>query len=268
MLAVVMALLLQPPESADEIMAKVAENMERAYEARSRYVYKQDVKGRLLRGNGKLSREEIREYTVAPDAKGQKKELTKFEGRYEKGGKLHPYDKPGYQYKDTDIDGDLLSDLIDDLVDDKESKDGMEMDTFPLRRGKLEKYSFKLEETKAYRGRQVHRITYKPKDKEDWDWKGEVIVDAEEYQPVSVSSKMSRGIPMAVKVLLGTDIKQLGMSIDYQRVDKDLWFPVSYGTEFYVRAVFFYARTITMSAKNSDFRLTDVTSSITYDAKY
>ena len=267
MIPLLTALLLAPPESAGEIMAKVADNVERAYEARSRYVYRQEIKGRLMRGNGKLSREETREYTVAPVADGQKKELTRFEGRYERGGKFHPYNEPGYQYKDMDIDGDLLSDLVDDLVNDKESKDGMEMDTFPLRKSKLDKYAFTLVESKEYRGRKVHRITYKPKDREDFDWKGEVIVDAEEYQPVSVSSKMSRGIPTAVKVLLGTDVKQLGFSIDYQRVDKDLWFPVSYGTEFYLRAVFFYARTITMSAKNSDFKLTDVTSSIRYDEK-
>jgi hypothetical protein len=270
MLPLVLAFALQAPanESADEIMAKVAENQERAHEARSRFVYKQDIVGRLIRGSGgKLSREERREYTVTPEAKGQNKELTRFEGKYEKGGKLYPYDKPGFQYKDTDIDGDLLSDLIDDLVNEKNSKDGLETDVFPLRKDKLREYKFKLEEKRLLKGRQVYRISFKPQNKDDFGWAGEVMVDAEEYQPVTVHSKLSRGIPMAVKILLGTDIKQLGFSLDYQRVDDGVWFPVSYGTEFYIRAVFFYARTITMSMKNSDFRATDVQSQITYSDK-
>ena len=270
MVSLLLAFALQAPaaESADEIMAKVAENQERAHEARSRFVYKQEILGRLMRGSGgKLSREERREYTVTPEAGGQNKELTRFEGKYEKGGKTYPYDKPGFQYKDTDIDGDLLSDLVDDLVNDKHSKDGVETDVFPLRQGKLQEYQFKLEGKKVVKGRPVYRITYGPRDKEDFGWAGEVLVDAEEYQPVAVYSKLSRGIPRAVKILLGTDIKQLGFSLEYQRVDKGVWFPVSYGTEFYIRAVFFYARTVTMSMKNSEFRATDVQSQITYGEK-
>jgi hypothetical protein len=157
--------------------------------------------------------------------------------------------------------------MIDDLVDDKHAKDGVSHDVFPLRANKLNEYKFKLEETKQVKGRRVYRISYRPKDKEEFGWMGEVLVDAEEYQPVTVYSKLSRGIPAAVKILLGTDIKQLGFSVSYQRVGEGVWFPVSYGTEFYIRAVFFYARTVTMSLKNSDFKATDVQSSISYSDK-
>jgi hypothetical protein len=268
MLAFALAFLLAPPETAltaEEIMARVAKNQDAAEEARARYVYKQDVLARLMKGGGKLAREEKREYTVTPAPKGVTKTLARFEGRYEKGGKIYPYDKPGYQYKDTDIDGDLIDDLVDDLVNDKKSKDGLETDLFPLRASKLGKYNFTLLESKPYRGRAAQRIGFEPRDKKDFDWKGEAWIDAEEYQPVVVTSQFSRGLPAAVKILLGTNIKQLGFTIEYTRVAPGVWFPVSFGTEFYVRAVFFYARTITMALKSSDFRATDVTSAISYE---
>jgi hypothetical protein len=50
-------------------------------------------------------------------------------------------------------------------------------------------------------------------------------------------------------------------------VDEGLWFPVSYGTEFYFKVLYFYARTVTISMKNSDFKATDVQSQITYSDK-
>jgi hypothetical protein len=41
-----------------------------------------------------------------------------------------------------------------------------------------------------------------------------------------------------------------------------VWFPVSYGGEFEVRALFLYKRTMTISMANSDFRRVDVASKI------
>jgi hypothetical protein len=290
-LAVVLAVGPEGP-TAEDIMAKVAENQQRAHEARARYVYRQDVLGRLIRNGGKIAREEKRVYTVMPEAQGVRKELTSFEGRYQKGGKYFEYKEKGYQYKDVDIDGALLGDMVDDLVGDPHSGsrsahikidvndhaldnhlshdssgDDIKKDLFPLRKDKLDQYQFQLLETKTYRGRQVYRIEFRPKDKNDFGWKGEALIDAEEYEPVSIWTRLSRGIPVAVKVLLGTDVKQLGFSVEYARVAPGLWFPVSYGTEFHIRAVFFYARTITLSLKSSDFRATDVQSSVSYQVQ-
>lgn len=265
MFALALALVLAPEDlSAGEIMSRVADNQQRALEARARYVYRQDVSGRLLRGGGKVAREEKRVYTVAPTPDGTQKELNSLQGRYEKGGKYYDYTEKGFQYKDTDIDGDLLDDLIDELVDDKGSRDGIDHDLFPLRREKIGNYDFKLLESKDFRGRRVHRIEFQPKDKSDFGWKGEALIDADEFEPVSIYTKLSRGIPAAVKILLGTDVKQLGFSIEYARVAPGVWFPASYGSEFHLRAVFFYARTITLSTKNSDFRITGAESTITY----
>jgi hypothetical protein len=69
---------------------------------------------------------------------------------------------------------------------------------------------------------------------------------------------------MAVKILLGTNVKGLGFSVAYQKFADGVWFPVSYGGEFEVRAVFFYKRTISVSMTNSDFRRTDVTTKVAY----
>ena len=88
-------------QTAESIMAKVAENQDRAQAARAEFVYKQKMMIRLKRGNGKLAREEEREYTVTPTEKGIKKELTLFVGKYENKGRVTEYDKPGFVYKGT-----------------------------------------------------------------------------------------------------------------------------------------------------------------------
>ena len=259
-------LLWQGPETAESIMAKVAANQDKTQAARSQFVYKQELYTRLLRTNNKLAREERREYTVTPTPNGTHKELTKFSGKYEKGGKLVEYDKPGVKHKDTDIDADLIDDLADDLANDKESKDGVTMDLFPLTKDKQAEFTFKLVETKEIKGRKVHRVSFRPKDEDEIGWTGEVLVDAAEYQPVSVYTKLSHGIPWGVKVFLGTDLKQLGFNLTYARVAEGIWFPATYGTEFRLDVFWGYKRVITMAMTNSDFRRTDVESKIDYKA--
>ena len=77
-------------------------------------------------------------------------------------------------------------------------------------------------------------------------------------------SSLALKIPAAVKVLLGTDIKGLGFSVTYQKFEDGVWFPVSYGGEFEVRAVFFYKRTISVNMTNTEFHRTNVNSNVTY----
>src|SRR5215831_12066689 len=91
-------LLLQvsQPESADATMAKVAQNQDRAQEMRSAFVYNQNLFIRFKRGNGKVCREELREFTVSPTATCTKKDLTRFLGRYLKDGKLVEYKEAGF----------------------------------------------------------------------------------------------------------------------------------------------------------------------------
>ena len=270
--AVAASIPAQTP-SVESIMSRVAINQAKSQELRTNYVYSQKQLLRMLRGNGKVAREERREYTVVPAHRGVKKELTKFEGKYQQHDAYVSYFHPGYQYKNIDIDGGLIDDLSEDMMNDKGSRDGIAHSLFPLTYHQQLKYSFRLVGSERFRGRDVYRVAYEPKkvphlaDADDGGctvWKGEALIDADEFQPVLVTSKMALRIPGAVKVLLGTDIKGLGFSLTYQKFEDGVWFPVSYGGEFEVKGLFLYRRTMTVSMANSDFRRLDVSSNIAY----
>lgn len=256
-------------ETADSIMARVADNQDRAQIARESMVYQQDVLIRLHRANKKLAREESYQFVVTPTRDGIAKQRMSFAGKYEKGGKLISYDKPGFEYKEMDIDGELAHDLVDDFTNDK-SRDGISKDLFPLRRAELDKYKFTLKDRQDYRGHDVYVIRFQPKldpisGGGDRIWAGEALIHATEYQPVLITTWMSRGLPLAVKTLLGTDLRNMGFKLAYEKFDDGVWMPVSYGGELYLRAVFFYKRHISLSLRNSGFVRAQVDSSVTYN---
>lgn len=256
----------QAPETAESIMAKVAANQERAQEARARWVYQQDANIRLLRTNGKMAREERRLYSVSPTEKGVDKKLDQFTGRYAAGKKVLDYDKPGFHYKDVDLDAEVIEGMADDFINDEKSKDGINHELFPLTSAEQKHYLFQLEGREKVKGRDAYRISFRPRPKEeDSCWKGEAWIDATEFQPVIVNTKLSFGIPFLVKAMLGTDVKQFGFQIHYEPVEDGVWFPVSYGTEFRFKAVFLYSRTVTIALSNKEFRKTTVTSELKID---
>jgi hypothetical protein len=247
------------------IMENVGRNQAQAVAQRQEFTFHQKQLLRLNRGNGKLAREESREYDVAPDPHGVRKELLHFDGKYEYKGKYVAYDRPGYKYKGTDVDGELIESLSEDMTNDKGTRDGIGADLFPLAAEEQRRYSFRLLAAETYRGRDAYRIAFEPKPHQDFDdaaWKGEALIDAAEFQPVWVHSKLAFRIPGAVKVLLGTDIKGLGFSVTYRKFEDGVWFPVSYGGEFEVRAVFFYKRTISVNMTNTEFHRTSVNSNV------
>ena len=241
--------ILAEDPTVDQIMARVAENQTRAQDMRKAYVYNQKVLASFHRTSGKLAREERLEYLVTPTPTGVDKKLTHFEGKVQRGGRVIAYNEPGKEMKDLDIDADLMKDFVSETTGDKDTKDGIAHDLFPLTAKEQAKYSYTLEGKESYRGRQVYRVSFnpKPQGEGDADWKGEAFIDAEEFQPVVVNTKFATHIPMAVKILLGTNIQGLGFTVSYQKFDDGLWFPVSYGGEFRVRAVFFYARNMSIS---------------------
>ena len=69
---------------------------------------------------------------------------------------------------------------------------------------------------------------------------------------------------MLVRTLLGTDLPGLGFSTRYKRVGENIWFPVSFGTEFRLRAIFFINRDISVSLENKNFKRTAAESTIQY----
>jgi hypothetical protein len=270
LLAATAAIAAAQTPDIEQIMSRVGLNQAKSHDARKDYVYNQKQLLRMIRGGGKIAREEHREYTVIPKERGIHKELTKFDGKYELKGKYVAYDKPGHHYKGLDLDSDLIDSLSKDLMDDNQGKDGLSPDMFPLTYHQQLKYNFKLLKTEQYHGRPVYRVEFEPKphlkhiDDGGAVWKGEALIDTEEYQPLNIATKLAWKMPLAVKTLLGTNVSGVGFNVAYQKFADDLWFPVSYGGEFEFRAVFFYKRTMTISMVNSDFRRADVNSNIAY----
>lgn len=256
-------------QSADEIMARVAENQTRTEAARASFVYQQDVLVRLQRSNGKLAREEDREYTVTPEPDGIKREMMHFAGKYGVDGKEFPITAPGQHYQDTDIDADLANSLADDFGGDKDTRDGVNHDLFPLTAKKQKGYTFKLAGQESYRGHDVYRITFQPRPKPDdgdgTPWAGEALIDKADLAPVLITTHLAHGVPLVVKTVFGTNLQQIGFKVSYEKFDDNLWFPVNYSGEMKVRLLFVYARTISMGVQNSGFQKADVKSAIVFE---
>jgi hypothetical protein len=257
------------PLSADQIMAKVAANQDRTEAARSHYIYLQHIRMVSRKPGGKLMCEEVTDSRVSPQQKESQQQLMTLDGRYwQKGHYVHyttlqEQETAGPKGKEVktekeDLDGldiDLVENLRKNLADDK-SKDGLGKGLFPLTTEQQEKYLFKLQGRQMMNGRDVYHVSFRPKDKNDFDWKGEAFIDAHEFEPVVVYTEMSRKIPLAVRTLLGTNLPGLGFSVTYNREPDGVWFPVSFGTEFRMRVLFFIARDISMSLANTHFEKT------------
>jgi len=258
--------------TVDQIMSRVALNQAKSQDLRTSYLYHQKQVLKAVRGNGKIAREEHREYTVTPKHRGVERTLVSFEGKYENHGKFMPYSQPRYQYKGMDIDGELLDSFSRDMLQNSNGRDGIDTSLFPLTYHQQLKYNFTLIGQQDYHGHPVYRVRFEPRKKPGFDdlddngaaWKGEALIDAEEYQPVNVHTDLAWKAPLWLKTVLGTNFRGVGFNVTYQKFADGLWFPVSYGGEFEVRAVFFYKRTFTIAMTNSDFRHTDVTSNVAY----
>ena len=257
----------QTPD-VDSIMSQVGINQARAEELRDQYVYTQKQLLRFVRANGKIAREERREYLVTPRLHKTKKHLVHFEGKYQEHGQFFAFDKPHYEHKGLDLDAELIDDMSRDMTDDGKARDGIGRDLFPLTYHQQLKYDFKLLGTETYQGRDVYRVSFVPKPHmEDADWKGEALIDKKELQPVTVASDAAFKIPLLVKTLLGTNIKGIGFTLTYQKFEDGVWFPVTYGGEFDVRGLFLYRRTMSISMVNNDFHKLDVNSTIAYETE-
>lgn len=268
--------------TAEEIMAKVAANQDRTEAARTHYVYLQHIRITSRKPGGKVMCEEITDSRVSPQQKSSQQKFLSLDGRYwQKGRYVHyttlqdhdaaasaqakdeapkdgaPKDKEVKTEKE-DLEGldiDLVENLRRNLADDT-SKDGLGKGLFPLTTEKQSQYLFTLEGQQKMNGRDVYRVSFRPKDKNDFDWKGESFIDVHEFEPVVVYTEMSRKLPLAVRTLLGTNLPGLGFSVTYDREPDGVWFPVSFGTEFRIRVLFFIARDVSMSLANTNFEKT------------
>lgn len=268
-------------EDASAIMVQVAANVEKAVDARRQYVYQQTVRASLTRINGQLARREKRQYLVIPSATGTEKKLVSFQGEYRKGKQSVTYQEPVKDNQDAGIDAELLQDLTEELINAKTARDGIPHKLFPLRSGDLPAYAFTMKGELQHQGRRTYRIAFEPATKsremclhvgkdEDNDcvnepWMGEAWIDATELEPVRIDTHLAFKVPWAVRTFLGTNLKQTGFAITYQRIADGVWFPATYGTEFQVDVLFFYKRTIAMNLESGGFQRTDATSTIEYN---
>ncbi len=292
--------------TADQIMSKVAANQDRTEAARTRYIYLQHVRAVSRKTNGKVMCEEITDSRVSPRAKGSHQDLVKLDGRaWQKNQYVHyaslqnqeTAEQKNKQAKteQDDLDG-LDVDLVEnlrknltndgsadreeqkaqgktgthihvDVADEGQSKDGLAKGLFPLTSKRQQDYLFQLIGQQKMNGRDVYHVSFRPKDKSDFDWKGEAFIDTAEFEPVVVYTEMSRKIPLAVRTLLGTNLPGLGFSVTYNRQPDGVWFPVSFGTEFRMRVLFFIARDISMSLTNTRFEKTHADVRILDDVK-
>jgi hypothetical protein len=268
-----------PAPTAEAIMAHVAANQDSSEAARLHYVYVQHAHVVSRKGKTVIC-EEITDARIAPTAKGYDQKLLKLDGRIRRKGAYVPYmqappkkDAPttGMEAENNDLhisiddDGDMDIDLVENMrknLTDDRSRDGVGAGLFPLTTKSQADSAFQLVGHELKNGRDCFHLTFGPKVKDDYGWKGDAWIDAAAYQPVVVRTAMARKIPFAVRTLLGTNVPGLGFTVAYAPQPDGVWFPVSFGTEFKLHVLFFLNREILIDAQNKDFQKTHVNSKI------
>jgi hypothetical protein len=245
-----------PLLTAEAIMARVAANQDRSESLRKEYVYKQHIHIVTHKPKGRMLREETADYDVIPMPEGTQKQLKQLTGSYWTKGKYADFQgEPAPEA--GSLDGQLIEQFRDDLSNDK-SKDGLARHLFPLTTDEQKDYEFKLLGREVQDGRSVYHIGFRPRDKDEITWAGETFIDAEDFQPVRVFTRLSRRMPFVVRTMLGTDLPGVGFNVTYKRQPDGVWFPASFGTEFRIRALFFINRDISVSLANTAFEHTHV----------
>jgi len=243
-------------------MTRVAANQDRAVDLRRQFLYHESIDVRIRAQDGKLLRQEDSRYLVLPTPTGIEKKLEKLTGRYLHKGSYVDFEREPAPNSDN-LDASLVRQYRGELLDGQ-TKDGIGAHLFPLTGLRQKYYVFNLLGEETVKGRKAYRVGFEPVKKSDVDWRGEALIDAADFGPVRVFTQLSRRFPMLARTMLGTDLPDIGFNIAYQRLDEGVWFPVSYGTEFKLKAVFFIKRQISVSMKSDDFRRTTADSSIQY----
>lgn len=286
--------------TAEQIMARVAANQDRAEAERAHFVYVQHTAVQSLKGRTVMCKE-VTETRVTPLPKGETRSLLSLRGEVRDGPRIVRYNTlptrakgsstPGggegsgreveveigekqmvqdldsgkaVPVSDTDID--LAESMREHLTSAQDSKDGLNSDLFPLTSAQQKTMTFDLKGREPKNGQTTYHVVFFPRDKSDMGWKGDAWVDAATFQPVVIRTALSRRLPLGVRALLGTDLPGLGFTAVYAPQEGGLWFPSSFGTEFKIRVLFFFHRHIVVSVQNHDFERTHVLSTIHTEA--
>lgn len=259
--------------SAAAIMARAATLQDQAQAERARYVYVQHATVSSRRGHT-LHCQEITDIRIAPSGSGSHEQLLDLKGRLLLKGRYIDYHTLAADKGHPEDDGSVSVEIGDDYADrdmvenmrknllGTNSKDGINSNLFPLTTKEQAGEEFRYIGREPLNNRTVDHIAFRPKDKSDYGWKGDAYIDTVTGEPVVVSTALSRRIPLAVRMLLGTNVPGLGFTVVYAPQPDGVWFPVSFSTEFKIHVLFFFRRTILIDAWNRDFEKTHVTARI------
>ena len=285
--------------TADDIMARVAVNQDRAEAARSQFVYVQHARLQSRKGETVMC-EEITDSRVVPSSKGQTQTLLALSGHVRDGKRMIHYtampvagsaehgggskkqddggDKDGITVGDketildsdagntpvavSDTDIDLVENMRGHFTSDKNSKDGVRAGLFPLTTAQQKDMVFDWKGREMKNGRDTYHVVFRPKDKADYGWKGDAWIDATAFEPVVVRTALSRSLPLGVRALLGTNVPGLGFTAVYAPQAGDVWFPASFGTEFKIKLLFLFHRQVVVSVENRSFERTHVNATV------
>ncbi len=240
--------------TASAIMARVAMNQDRSNKLRAEYVYRQHVESIARKTNGRVTCRETADYLVIPFADATKKELKAITVQFRrKGCEVVLHAKPK---NSVPIDCDVADSFTEGLLDSK-TKDSVDKDLFPLTSAEQKKYAFRLIDAEDLNGERVYRIAFRPQNQREFTWKGQAYIDAHDFEPVDIYTRMARRLPLAVRAFL-VALPGLGFNIQYRRQPGGVWFPSTFGTEFRMRLVMFYRRIYTVSISNTGFERTSV----------
>ena len=262
----------QAPLTAEAIMARVAANQDSSEAERAHYIYVQHAHVVSRKGKTVMC-EETTDSRVTPSGSGSEQKLLTLDGRLLRKHQYLAYttlpakngDATATKSEKEDFGGEFDRELVESMrknLTDSNTKDGLGKGLFPLTSKNQQDYQFQLLGREQKNGRDVYHLSFRPKDKDDYNWKGDAYIDAVAYQPVLVRTAMSRRIPFAVRTLLGTSLPGLGFTVIYAPQPDGVWFPVSFGTEFKLHVLFFLNREIAVSAENREFVKTHVSSRI------
>lgn len=266
-----------PQPSADALMARVAKLQDQAQAERAHYVYVQRATVSSRRGHT-IHCQEITDTRITPSVDGSQEQLLDLNGRLLVKNQYVDYhalaaDKGqpeqdgsvSIELGEDDTDRDMVENMRKNLLGTK-SKDGINANLFPLTTKEQAGEEFHYVGRERLNGRDVDHIVFRPKDKSDFGWKGDAYIDTVTGEPVLISTALSRRIPTAVRVLLGTNVPGLGFTVVYAPQVDGVWFPASFSTEFQIHVLFFFRRTIIIDAQNRSFEKTHVSSRILGEA--
>jgi hypothetical protein len=264
---------------AGEIMAKVAANQDQSQADRAHYVYVQHAKMVSRRGKTVMC-DEITDYRVTPSAKDSHEQLLKLDGRLWSHHQYEHYTALLEQKGDSGVeikkdgsggegdhdaisitiggdsaDREIVENMRQNLMHD-DSKDGLTARLFPLTTEDQKDYAFQMIGRERMNSRDVFHIVFRPKDKNDYAWKGDAYIDTTAFQPVLVTTGLSRRVPFAVRTFLGTNLPGIGFTVTYAPQPDGVWFPSTFSTEFKIEVLFFFRREIILDAQNREFEKT------------